>query len=104
MATVVFLAEEQRLLDDGTTEAECMALRVIFRYAHLGRDNNATAGSQQQQPSRVQPTVVSYLPITPAHIDECTYIGPSGLEFVRRLVQVAGVPTTLNSVSADRQR
>jgi hypothetical protein len=37
----------------------------------------------------------------------CTYIGPGGLDFVQRLVKAGGqvrVPTTLNSVSTDRQR
>mmetsp|Transcript_26279 Transcript_26279/g.40725 ORF Transcript_26279/g.40725 Transcript_26279/m.40725 type:complete len:688 (+) Transcript_26279:84-2147(+) len=45
--------------------------------------------------------------VTQAHIDGCTYIGPGGLRFVEKLVELGGrvsVPTTLNSVSADRRR
>ena len=46
-----------------------------------------------------------YIDVARAHIDGCTYIGPGGLEFVQRLEQAGGrvkIPTTLNSVSADR--
>lgn len=90
-----FSDEEECLLNDCTTEAERMALRVIFRYANLSLDFDG----KRKQPS--------YLHIAQSHIDGCTYIGPGGLEFVRRLVRAGGqvkVPTTLNSVSADRQR
>eukprot|EP00927_Polykrikos_kofoidii_P014055 TRINITY_DN16128_c0_g2_i1.p1 TRINITY_DN16128_c0_g2~~TRINITY_DN16128_c0_g2_i1.p1 ORF type:complete len:705 (-),score=90.26 TRINITY_DN16128_c0_g2_i1:449-2491(-) len=47
------------------------------------------------------------LPITQAHIDGVTYIGPGGLRFAQALANLGGkvaVPTTLNSSSADRRR
>ena len=47
------------------------------------------------------------IPITSAHIDAVTYIGPGGLSFVQKLVELGGkvsVPTTLNSQSCDRRR
>eukprot|EP00581_Thalassiosira_minuscula_P002860 CAMPEP_0183738050 /NCGR_PEP_ID=MMETSP0737-20130205/53680_1 /TAXON_ID=385413 /ORGANISM="Thalassiosira miniscula, Strain CCMP1093" /LENGTH=657 /DNA_ID=CAMNT_0025972497 /DNA_START=5 /DNA_END=1975 /DNA_ORIENTATION=+ len=47
------------------------------------------------------------IPITSAHIDAVTYIGPGGLKFARRLVELGGkvkVKTTLNSQSCDRRR
>lgn len=77
------------MLNECTTQAERMALRVVFRYARLTSNNP------------------SYLPIAQAHIDGCTYIGPGGLDFCRRLVAAGGsvkVPTTLNSGSTDRRR
>jgi predicted aconitase len=69
-----------------------MALRVLIRYAKL------TASS---------PLSTHYLDVVKAHIDGCTYIGNGGLSFVQKLVDAGGrvkVPTTLNSVSADRSR
>ena len=87
-----FTDAEEAMLDNATTEAQRMAYRVLFRYAHLGL-------SETSPP----PT---YFDITQGHIDGCTYIGPGGLEFTQRLVQAKGqvqVPTTLNSVSADRR-
>lgn len=44
------------------------------------------------------------LPIHQAHIDACCYIGPGGLKFAQRLVELHGkfaVPTTLNAISVD---
>ncbi|CAB9496481.1 UPF0107 protein [Seminavis robusta] len=87
--------EEQSMLDNATTEAQRMAFRVLFRYAHLGKNKTHDDDS------------IAYETITQAHIDGCTYIGPGGLAFTQRLVQANGkvlVPTTLNSVSADRRR
>jgi len=87
-----FTDAEQNMIDNATTEAQRMAYRVLFRYAHLGLTETSAP-----------PT---YLDITQAHIDGCTYIGPGGLEFTERLVQAQGkvrVSTTLNSVSADRR-
>ena len=84
-----FSQEEERLLSNTTNEAERMAMRVIFRYARILMDTPR------------------YTSVTKAHIDGCTYIGPGGLAFVRRLVELGGhvtVPTTLNSMSTDRQR
>jgi predicted aconitase/predicted aconitase with swiveling domain len=80
---------EQDRFSKCPTEAERMALRVVFRYARILTEH---------------PT---YTPVTKAHIDGCTYIGPGGLAFVQRLVEADGrvaVPTTLNSVSTDRRR
>ena len=85
-----FTDEENAMLEGASSEAQRMAFRVLFQYAHLG----ATGPPK-------------YLDITQAHIDGCTYIGPGGLEFTQRLVQANGkvlVPTTLNSVSADRRQ
>jgi hypothetical protein len=84
--------EEEELLSHSSSKAERIALNVLFRYARLVSGNSS--------PPR-------YVPISGAHIDGCTYIGPGGLEFVRILVEAGGrvkVPTTLNSVSADRRR
>jgi cis-L-3-hydroxyproline dehydratase len=89
--------QEQSMLDNASTEAQRMAYRVIFQYARLGASSSSSSSSKR--PS-------SYESITQAHIDGCTYIGPGGLEFTQRLVQAKGqvqVPTTLNSVSADRR-
>jgi predicted aconitase/predicted aconitase with swiveling domain len=83
---VQFTDTEMELLTRCTTQAETMALRVIFQYAHLSSDTP------------------SYIPIQNAHIDGCTYIGPGGLAFARRLLQAGGhvrVPTTLNAISTD---
>jgi predicted aconitase len=54
--TTEFTDEEALMLQECQTEAERMAIRVIVRYAHL---------------SSSHPT---YVPITQAHIDGCTYI------------------------------
>lgn len=85
---LVLSESEERMLDNCGTEAERMAHRVIFRYAHL-------TGCH------------SYVSISQSHIDGCTYIGIGGLDFVRKLVRSQGqvkVPTTLNSMSTDRKR
>lgn len=88
---------ELQLLNDSRSDAERMALKVIFRYAKISSSSVIMDKEAHQQ---------DYLPISQSHIDGCTYIGPGGLNFVRRLVSAGGkvkVPTTLNSVSADRQ-
>ena len=87
--TLRFSDKEEMLLAASSSEAERTALRVIFRYARIMMD---------------EPT---YTPVSKAHIDGCTYIGPGGLAFVQRLVKQGGrvvVPTTLNSISTDRRR
>ena len=89
---LVLTDEEQNMWDAATSDAERMALRVLIRYARL------TASS---------PNEVHYIDVVKAHIDGCTYIGPGGLDFVQKLQQAGGkvkIPTTLNSVSADRCR
>jgi predicted aconitase/predicted aconitase with swiveling domain len=43
--------------------------------------------------------------VSAAHIDACTYVGPGGLAFAEKLVELGGhvqVPTTTNSCSVDR--
>ena len=84
-----FSPQEEGRLANATNPAERMALRVIFRYARIAME------------------YPEYTPVTKAHIDGCTYIGPGGLDFARRIVQQGGrvaVPTTLNSMSTDRRR
>mmetsp|Transcript_27557 Transcript_27557/g.81080 ORF Transcript_27557/g.81080 Transcript_27557/m.81080 type:complete len:684 (-) Transcript_27557:12-2063(-) len=79
--------EEETILHSGSP-AQRIAMRTVCR---IGAITNA-------------PRLV---PVCQAHIDGCTYIGPGGLRFVRKLVEMGGkvtVPTTLNSVSADRRR
>ena len=49
----------------------------------------------------------SLVDVTKAHIDACTYIGPGGLEFAEKLVDLGGrfqIPTTTNACSVDRKR
>ena len=44
--------------------------------------------------------------VAAAHIDACTYVGPGGLAFAEKLVELGGhvrVPTTTNSCSVDRR-
>jgi predicted aconitase/predicted aconitase with swiveling domain len=82
--------EERTMLDETSTKAERRAVEVLIRYARI----------VTTPPSKI-PT---YIDVTRAHIDGCTYIGPGGLRFVERLVQDGGkvkIPTTLNSVSTD---
>ena len=84
------LSEEEKAILEGRsgTAAEHIALRTICRIASIT-------------------DAPKLIPVTQAHIDGCTYIGPGGLRFVQRLVEMGGkvkVPTTLNSVSADRRR
>jgi len=70
------------------SEAELLAMRTIRRVASI-------SGAKE------------LIPITSAHIDAVTYIGPGGLEFAQRLVELGGkvkVKTTLNSQSCDRRR
>jgi len=73
---------------DGATKAQQIAMRTIYQIAQITSSTRL-------------------LPITQSHIDGCTYIGPGGLQFVKILKEKGGkvsVPTTLNSVSADRRR
>lgn len=82
-------SEEERMLQETSTEAERRAVDVLIRYARI-----------------VTPpgSLPSYIDVKRAHIDGCTYIGPGGLRFVEGLVRDGGkvkIPTTLNSVSTD---
>ncbi|CAH0375587.1 unnamed protein product [Pelagomonas calceolata] len=48
----------------------------------------------------------SLVDVAAAHIDACTYVGPGGLAFAEKLVELGGsvkVPTTTNSCSVDRR-
>jgi predicted aconitase with swiveling domain len=91
-ASTLALTEEEKSMMTGEaggySKAMGMAMRTIARAA-------AIDGAP------------SLLPITQAHIDGCTYIGPGGLRFAETLVELGGqvaVPTTLNSISVDRRR
>ncbi len=80
--------EEHDMLSGGKGEATKLAMRVLARAA-------AIEGARE------------LLPVTQAHIDGCTYIGPGGLRFAQRLADLGGrvaVPTTLNSNSVDRRQ
>lgn len=89
LRTLELTEEERRILDgQAGTDADRVALRTICRVATVTESPRL-------------------IPVTQAHIDGCTYIGPGGLLFVEKLVELGGrvkVPTTLNSVSADRRR
>ena len=68
--------------------AAAMAMKTLFRIAQL------TDAS-------------SFIPISRAHIDACTYIGPGGLQFAQTLANLGGrvlVPSTTNASSVDRIR
>ncbi|KAL7562118.1 hypothetical protein ACA910_019863 [Epithemia clementina (nom. ined.)] len=91
-----YTPEEERMFNNCKTDAEVMALKVIFRYARIMYMKDGILESE-----------ISYRSIKGAHIDGCTYIGLGGLQFAQRLVQAGGrvkVPTTLNAVSADRRQ
>jgi len=80
--------EEQGMMDGSRGEAAAVAMRILAR-----------AGDIDGAPSLIE--------ISQAHIDGCTYIGPGGLRFAERLVELGGrvsVPTTLNATSVDRRR
>ena len=100
---------EEAHLAAATTEAERMALQVIFRYARVlqYQQQQEQSGDTTTTSTHHDDTDIPYVPITSAHIDGCTYIGPSGLTLAQRLVAAGGtvrVPTTLNAGSTDRQR
>mmetsp|Transcript_7773 Transcript_7773/g.8572 ORF Transcript_7773/g.8572 Transcript_7773/m.8572 type:complete len:780 (+) Transcript_7773:276-2615(+) len=81
--------DERRMLDEASTVTEFRAVEVLIRYARI------------VTPPASTPT---YIDVTRAHIDGCTYIGKGGLRFVEQLVEGGGhvkIPTTLNSVSTD---
>eukprot|EP00940_MAST-03C_sp_MAST-3C-sp2_P000117 g117.t1 len=83
----LILTEEESEMCEGN-DATAVAMRILTRAARI---DGAT----------------SLLPISQAHIDGCTYIGPGGLRFAQRLAEMGGrvrVPTTLNSNSVDRRR
>ena len=75
--------EEQDILAGKRgTAADQIALRTICRIARITSSPRL-------------------IPVSQAHIDGCTYIGPGGLRFVKKLVELGGkvtIPTTLNSV------
>lgn len=88
----VLNSQEQSMISKCKNDAQRMALEVVFQYAHMTN----SVGEERK-----------YVPVSKAHIDGCTYIGPGGLAFAQRLVRNGGkvaVPTTLNSMSTDRRR
>ena len=66
---------ERQMLNEASTEAELRAVEVLIRYARIVTPPSST------------PT---YIDVTSAHIDGCTYIGPGGLRFVEKLVEDGG--------------
>lgn len=83
----LMLTEEEEDMCNGS-DATAVAMRILTNAARI---DGAT----------------SLIPISQAHIDGCTYIGPGGLQFAQRLADMGGrvrVPTTLNSNSVDRRR
>ena len=83
---LILTEEEKEMLDSAQNEAERHATECIINYAHIISDDP------------------KYIDVELGHIDGCTYIGPGGLSFVKRLVADGGhvkIPTTLNSVSTD---
>jgi predicted aconitase with swiveling domain len=66
---------ERKMLNETSTEAELRAVEVLIRYARIVTPPSST------------PT---YIDVTRAHIDGCTYIGPGGLRFVEKLVEDGG--------------
>ena len=87
-AKLALSASDRAMLAGEHGEACRTALRVIVRAAAL-------------QGAR------SLLDVSRAHIDGCVYNGPSALAFAERLLALGArvrVPTTLNSLSIDRER
>ena len=85
---VEMCAEDAAMLRGERGDAPRVAMRIVLRAAAM------------QDARRL-------LTIEQVHIDGCTYIGPGGLRFAESLVEMGGrvaVPTTLNSISVDRQR
>ena len=78
-------------------------------------DRNALNGADGPAEQRAMRIVVetariqgaaSLVDVSAAHIDACTYVGPGGLAFAEKLVELGGhvkVPTTTNSCSVDRR-
>jgi predicted aconitase with swiveling domain len=84
------LQSDSMVFDDPNQDshAKALSLKTIRRVASIS-------------------SATQLIPIKSAHIDAVTYIGPGGLRFVQKLVQLGGkvaVPTTLNSQSVDRRR
>jgi len=74
-------SEERAMLEGERGEATRLAMSVVVRMAEVCEAEDLLAVEQ-------------------AHIDACTILTPSGLEFVERLVALGGrvvVPTTLNA-------
>ena len=89
LSTLQLSKEETSILEGRRgTAADQIAFRTICRIASMT-------------------SAPKLIPVTQAHIDGCTYIGPGGLRFVEKLVELGGkvrIPTTLNSQSTDRRR
>lgn len=82
------LGSDSILNGENLSHAKALALKTIRRVASIS-------------------SATELIPIKSAHIDAVTYIGPGGLRFVQKLVELGGkvaVPTTLNSQSVDRRR
>jgi len=79
---------DRQMLDGNSGKAAQLAMQIVVRMAEL-------QGAKE------------LVDVEQAHIDACVYNGPSSLEFAKQLVSLGGrvrIPTTLNSLSVDKQR
>ncbi|CAG8362923.1 unnamed protein product [Penicillium salamii] len=80
--------EDKDILNGKMGEAARLAMKVIIRFSEAqGADG--------------------LIDICQAHIDACVYVGPTSLFFSQRLLDLGGrvaVPSTMNSLNADRRR
>ncbi|GAX26514.1 hypothetical protein FisN_23Lh042 [Fistulifera solaris] len=90
---------EQERWNQAETEAERLALQVMYHYARIAIMDDSSSALHSEEPS--------YVSVSRAHIDACTYIGSGSLALVQRFVEKGGhvrIPTTLNAVSTDRRQ
>jgi len=86
--TLSLTESDIKLLNGDYGKAAQLAMQIVVRMAEL---QNAK----------------ELIDVEQAHIDACVYNGPSSLLFVQKLESLGGrvrIPTTLNSLSVDRQR
>lgn len=88
MTSVALSERDLDLLEGSGRRAASVAMRIITRVAEIQR----------------APRLVD---VSQAHVDACIYTGPGSLMFAEKMRDWGGrvaVPTTLNSISVDRQR
>lgn len=81
-------AQDREMLSGTEGEAAKLAIQIIILFAKM-------QGAEL------------LIDVTQAHIDACIYVGPSSLNFPRRLLQMnakVAVPSTLNALSVDMRR
>lgn len=91
------LEENFHQMDDDGKQENNAAYRIAHRIL--------TYIAQLVTKTKVGAATPRLIPVTRAHIDAVTYIGPGGLKFIQTLVDLGGkvcIPTTLNSGSIDR--